>query len=68
MKQEFCGKWENKGVVFEMFRRWGNDIKDHLEMETYPAGKENERVIFTKTTHYIEPMDFLLYCEYNYNY
>lgn len=68
MRQEFYGKWENKGIIFEMFRRCGEGIKDHLEMETYPAEKERERKIFAKTTRYIEPMDFLLYCQCNYEY
>lgn len=68
MREEFYGKWENKGIIFEMFRRWGENIKDHLEMECYPSGKPNERHIFAKTTRYIEPMDFLLYCQYNYEY
>lgn len=51
-RQEFYGRWEDKGIVFEMFRRWGDGIKDHLEMECYPTGKESEKKVFARTTRY----------------
>lgn len=68
MCEEFYGKWEIKNVMFEMFRRWGEGIKDHLEMECYTKGHEEQRKIFAKTTRYVDPMDFLLYCECNYDF
>lgn len=57
--KEFYGKYTEKGVDFEIWRKWGEGIKDHLEC--FVNGE-----LFAKTTRYIDVMDFVLYCQYNY--
>lgn len=66
--QEYYGRWRNKGVVFEIFRKWGGKTKDHLECYTYPEGMRGKRMLFAHTSRFIDHMDFLLFCQYNFCY
>ncbi len=64
-RQEYVGRWDSNGTVFEIFRMWGGGQKDHLECFIYPEGKRSLRTLYAQTTEFICHMDFLLYCMYN---
>lgn len=67
-RREFYGRWVSNGVVFEIFREWGDEKGDRLVCFTYHVGRESSAKLFAHTDRYINIMDFLLYCQYNYKY
>lgn len=65
-RREFLGKWQEKGITFEVYRMWGDEKGDRLECYTYPEGCEKKAKKFATSDRYMSVMDFLLYCQYNY--
>ncbi len=59
MRAEYYGRYEDKGVVFHIWRKWGDGAPDHLEC--YVDGH-----LFATTKRYIDFRDFVLWCFYNY--
>lgn len=59
---EFVARDMENGIFFEIVRCKNG----FLECYIYPAGKQEEKRLFAKTTRTMDFRDFLLFCEYRY--